>query len=139
MQKRFDLLLNSEMTPNKVSEVEKMRKELENSQKKLNKEIEIARMKEQISEIESTLENKYFCPITHSVFIDPVLADDGFTYEREYIEDWLKSNDASPMTNEKLKTKNIIPNRHVKTLVNDLTESLHSLKKTLEDTYILKE
>ena len=30
----------------------------------------------------------YFCPLSHSLFIDPVIAEDGQTYEREIIERW---------------------------------------------------
>lgn len=33
----------------------------------------------------SSLENILCCPITHELFIDPVLAEDGRTYEKEAI------------------------------------------------------
>ena len=43
------------------------------------------------------------CPLTQQVMLDPVLAGDGFTYERAAIEQWLSSGwKTSPMTNERL-------------------------------------
>jgi hypothetical protein len=38
---------------------------------------------------------------------DPVVAADGFTYERSVIERWLRSNDTSPITNETLADKTL--------------------------------
>lgn len=42
--------------------------------------------------------------------MDPVVAADGHTYERSDIEEWLKNNDTSPMTNERMEHKLLIPN-----------------------------
>jgi hypothetical protein len=42
------------------------------------------------------------CPISMHVMRDPVLAMDGFTYERESIERWLATSDKSPLTNERV-------------------------------------
>ena len=137
LQKKSDLILQCEVTPDKIFEAENFKKEIEISQKKIKKDLEIGKVKEQISDINKTLQEKYFCPITHAVFTDPVLADDGFTYERQYIEDWLKGSDFSPMTNEKLTTKSIISNRHVKNLISDLNETKASLEEKLKE--MLKE
>jgi hypothetical protein len=38
------------------------------------------------------------CPITHEVFEDPVLASDGFFYERRAIATWMRANTTSPTT-----------------------------------------
>ena len=38
------------------------------------------------------------CPLTHELIIDPVKADDGFTYEKAQIAQWLNNNSTSPMT-----------------------------------------
>ena len=40
------------------------------------------------------------CPITCERFVDPVLAPDGHTYEREAIEQWLAAQGTSPLTGE---------------------------------------
>ena len=49
---------------------------------------------------------------------DPVIASDGNTYDRIYIENWFENNDTSPITNEPLDNKNLIPNRLVRDIIN---------------------
>ena len=57
------------------------------------------------------------CPITFSVFDDPVMAADGNTYERRAIEEVILSgNHRSPLTNEQLPHVNLVPNRALKKL-----------------------
>jgi len=41
---------------------------------------------------------------------DPVVAADGHTYERQHIAEWLQKSDTSPMTNEPMDHKHLIPN-----------------------------
>jgi len=53
---------------------------------------------------------KFCCPITLDLMKDPVIAADGNSYERTNIEDWLKTHDTSPLTNEKM-VKMLFPNR----------------------------
>jgi hypothetical protein len=48
---------------------------------------------------------------------DPVMASDGFTYERESIELWMKSHDTSPTTSEPLEHKVLTPNHVVRKLI----------------------
>jgi len=50
------------------------------------------------------------CPLTKRVMHDPVFLCDGYTYEREVIEEWLKTNNASPITNQTLANKSLVPN-----------------------------
>lgn len=42
---------------------------------------------------------------------DPVVAADGHTYERQHITEWLQKSSTSPMTNERMEHKHLIPNR----------------------------
>jgi hypothetical protein len=49
-----------------------------------------------------------------------VIAADGFTYERSAIKKWLEKNDCSPMTNQKLSTKDLSPNNVIKLIINAL-------------------
>ncbi|KAG2495451.1 hypothetical protein HYH03_006397 [Edaphochlamys debaryana] len=42
----------------------------------------------------------YLCPITQDLMTDPVIATDGYTYERAAITDWLKRKSVSPLTNQ---------------------------------------
>ena len=40
----------------------------------------------------------FLCPISHVRMVDPVVAGDGHTYERAFIEHWLKHKHVSPVT-----------------------------------------
>ncbi len=53
---------------------------------------------------------KYLCSITGQIMIDPVIAADGHTYEREAIEQWLQAHNTSPKTNTKLRHKELTDN-----------------------------
>jgi len=65
----------------------------------------------------------FFCPITEEIFFDPVMTEDGNTYERSAIELWLQGNDTSPLTNAKLKSKNLISNMSLKKLIREFYEA----------------
>jgi hypothetical protein len=47
------------------------------------------------------------CPITLNLMIDPVVAHDGITYEREALESWLKKENTSPLSGAVLDSKSI--------------------------------
>ena len=49
--------------------------------------------------------NKLLCPITFSLPVDPVIAEDGKVYDRSAIEEWLKKQRKSPVTNLAMGTK----------------------------------
>ena len=49
------------------------------------------------------------CPITHQLFLEPVMTRDGHVYEREAIERWLRANDTSPVTGLLLSDKSVTP------------------------------
>lgn len=68
--------------------------------------------------------DEYLCPITREVMKDPVMAEDGYTYERSAIQGWIdKGKDTSPMTSIPLKTKQLIPNRSLKMLIQNYLDS----------------
>jgi len=48
-------------------------------------------------ELVSLLSEEYICAITHELMVDPVVADDGNTYERSAIMQWLQTNTKSPL------------------------------------------
>lgn len=50
---------------------------------------------------------------------DPVVAADGHTYERRAIAMWLQRSDKSPLTNQKLPTKALVPNHMVKSAIKE--------------------
>ena len=55
--------------------------------------------------------------------VDPVVAADGNTYERQEITQWLASNATSPKTNLLLETKTLFPNITVKQQIEHLVAS----------------
>jgi hypothetical protein len=59
------------------------------------------------------------CPIISEVMEDPVLAMDGNTYERSAIEKWLGTNDTSPLTNETMPSKMLVPNLALRKMIED--------------------
>ena len=55
--------------------------------------------------------------------MDPVIAADGFTYERSAIEGWTARKNTSPMTNDELPHLGLIPNLAIRSLIQDMRES----------------
>jgi serine/threonine protein kinase len=60
------------------------------------------------------------CPITDEIFEDPVVGDDGHTYERKAIIDWLTKNQTSPMTREPMDINSLRTNYIVKKMIEEL-------------------
>ncbi|XP_010463500.1 PREDICTED: putative U-box domain-containing protein 58 [Camelina sativa] len=65
--------------------------------------------------------SSFVCPITQDVMKDPHVAADGFTYEAESIKKWLSTgHKTSPMTNLQLAHVNLIPNRTLRSAIQEL-------------------
>lgn len=64
---------------------------------------------------------RFKCPITLDVFTDPVIAADGFTYERRAIKEYLKSHNISPLTRQKLKHTKVYSNKLLRFEIQDIT------------------
>ncbi len=60
--------------------------------------------------------SEYICPISRDLMNDPVVAEDGFTYDRLYIESWLQDNSSSPMNREQM-GRHLLPNRTMKSAI----------------------
>ena len=56
---------------------------------------------------------------------DPVVAGDGFTYERSAIAKWLEEHSTSPLTNERLQTDRLVPNKTLKIAIKDFPKRQH--------------
>jgi Mg-chelatase subunit ChlD len=69
----------------------------------------------------------FICPITQVTMTDPVIAQDGHTYERSAIKEWLKNNDKSPMTREKM-GKTLIVNHAMRS---ELSAAGHPVKSLI--------
>ncbi|KAL6959500.1 hypothetical protein U1Q18_039650 [Sarracenia purpurea var. burkii] len=68
----------------------------------------------------SDVPSVFLCPIFQDVMKNPHLAADGYSYELEAMEEWLRTgNDTSPTTNLKLRHKLLTPNHTLRSLIQD--------------------
>ncbi|XP_053925179.1 WD repeat, SAM and U-box domain-containing protein 1 isoform X1 [Cuculus canorus] len=68
--------------------------------------------------------DELLCPITRELMKDPVIAADGYSYEREAMENWLSNNRrSSPMTNLPLPSPLLTPNRTLKMAISRWLET----------------
>lgn len=74
------------------------------------------------------------CPITCQIFVDPVVAEDGFTYEKTAILTWLKKKSISPMTKKPI-SKNIYPNILIKQIKNEYLEKNPEKKSSVSKSW----
>ncbi|XP_018329595.1 WD repeat, SAM and U-box domain-containing protein 1 [Agrilus planipennis] len=64
--------------------------------------------------------HRFFCPITHEIMREPVVCADGYTYEKQAINEWFMSGRyTSPMTNETLPNADFYFNNE---LLNEILE-----------------
>jgi len=71
---------------------------------------------------ETKIPDDYRCPITRQIMVDPVSTSDGQTYEREAIEEWLRTKNTSPATGAKLTNKNLTPNIRLKSIISEFID-----------------
>ena len=64
----------------------------------------------------------WICPISSEPMRDPVTCSDGFTYERALIEAWFSNHDTSPMTGERLTSKECFPCHALRNTIRDWLE-----------------
>jgi gluconate kinase len=77
--------------------------------------------------------HEFLCPLTHGTMRDPVVAADGNTYEREAIEQYFERYSKSPLTQEPLKNKEVVPNNALKKLIRSHEETVQKSLVTLHD------
>ena len=74
----------------------------------------------------------FVCPITHEAMREPVVAPDGFTYERTAIEKWLCTSQLksvkSPMTGETMESNRLTPNHVLRSMIADFYDK-HKKKR----------
>jgi hypothetical protein len=75
-----------------------------------------ARLKQHSSRDGQEVPSDYLCPITREVMEDPVIAEDGVTYEREAIATWVAAKETSPVTRQRMPNR-FIPNRALKAVI----------------------
>ncbi|KAG0484416.1 hypothetical protein HPP92_008495 [Vanilla planifolia] len=73
-----------------------------------------------ITDDNSFIPSYFTCPISQEVMKDPYIAADGFTYEGEALRGWIYSGrNTSPMTNLKLPHCELIPNRALRSAIQE--------------------
>ena len=74
------------------------------------------------SKYQSIEDTKYSikCPITQEIIIEPVIAFDGQTYEKQAIQEWLKNSDKSPINGSTLHSTLLIPNHFARILIDEV-------------------
>lgn len=65
--------------------------------------------------------SEHHCPITQEVMKDPVVAEDGHSYEREAILKWVNANHTSPLTRAPMSSV-VHPNQSLRLLIEEWNE-----------------
>ena len=81
-------------------------------------------------DLDADCPDAFKCPITMKKMKDPVIAADGYTYERKAIEGWLTGcKMCSPMKNQKILNGALIFNHNLKLLMNEYDTGAMTLHK----------
>ena len=83
----------------------------------------------------SAIPNDWLCPITLSVMRDPVIAEDGHSYERSAITEWFKHNNTSPKTNLRLISTHLVANIALRNTIQEYFAKNPSGTTTTQSTY----
>lgn len=82
--------------------------------------------------------NQFLCPISLEIMVEPVICQDGFTYERKSIVDLIKlKKNSSPMTREPMDLNIVIPNMALKQIIETYAKTnCIKLKKSSNNTVL---
>ncbi|XP_072468218.1 WD repeat, SAM and U-box domain-containing protein 1 isoform X4 [Notamacropus eugenii] len=84
----------------------------------------IEELKVKVESLSSGIPDEFLCPITRELMKEPVIASDGYSYEKEAIESWIsKKKRTSPMTNLVLPSLVLTPNRTLKMAIDRWLET----------------
>jgi hypothetical protein len=76
------------------------------------------------SQLAESMSKHLVCPITQELMVDPVLAEDGNTYEGAAIRAWLATKRTSPLDPScRLSRRRLVSNRAVKQQIEELVAS----------------
>ncbi|RHY31659.1 hypothetical protein DYB32_003283 [Aphanomyces invadans] len=62
----------------------------------------------------------FTCPIGGKRMEDPVVASDGYSYDRRFLEAWLEVQSTSPTTQQPLPSKVLLPNHALKSAIHEV-------------------
>jgi len=114
-EKKFEELPSSALFQTIKIEYEKKEKSsvLDSDQRKYKESLK------ELNKLGKSIPEEFVCPLTGEILFDPVMTNDGNTYERLAIETWFENHDTSPLTSLKLSSKAVIPNNTLTKLIKD--------------------
>ena len=65
------------------------------------------------------IQNEWYCSITLEIMKDPVIAEDGHTYERSSITKWFETSNLSPKSGAPMRSTRLIPNLALRNTIQD--------------------
>ncbi|KAL9653614.1 hypothetical protein ABK040_000531 [Willaertia magna] len=86
-------------------------------------------IKQQIEQWREKYLEKFICPISQQIMNNPVIIETGHTFDKNSIEEWLKSKNTCPITRIELKSKNLILNHTLRSSINENIEKF--IKKVI--------
>ena len=69
----------------------------------------------------SSITSNLTCPITHMMFVDPVVDNDGNTWERTAIERAIDTTGVSPLTRRQMSKSELRPNRDIRRIIEEMS------------------
>uniref|UniRef100_A0A4W2GGM3 WD repeat, SAM and U-box domain-containing protein 1 n=1 Tax=Bos indicus x Bos taurus TaxID=30522 RepID=A0A4W2GGM3_BOBOX len=86
----------------------------------------IEELRTKVKTLSSEIPDEFICPITRELMKDPIIASDGYSYEKEAMENWIsKKKRTSPMTNLVLSSVILTPNRTLKMAIDRWLSETH--------------
>jgi hypothetical protein len=79
---------------------------------------------------------EFLCPISLDIMTNPVVCEDGHTYENSVIQQWLATNPTSPTTRQPMSPHTIRPNYALKAAINRWKQQQQQ-KQTPTNPYII--
>jgi len=111
-------LITAKLKPLSIDELTKKLVDLKiidlnkEDQEKLKKLVELKQLKG------PDFPEEFLCPITKEPMVDPVMLDDGNSYDRYAIRKWIDSGNTKSPVDGKNISANLIPNNSVKKMIN---------------------
>lgn len=124
----------------KINEsIEKQRVQMNSEESKstisVNKQqAELALISAELNDVKKKLEN-YICPITLEPMKYPVMAKDGWNYEKDAIIDQIRKNKISPRTREPLSENELIRNLQLEAEIQELLKKQNELQNKILNFY----
>jgi TPR repeat protein len=86
--------------------------------------------------VDELIPKEFFCPITQEIMEDPVIAQDGYTYERSAIQQWFDlGHRNSPKTGARLLRAKLTSNHTMRSLIQDFKVQMPVLTRHKVDMH----